>query len=213
MRYSENWTDNGSNHVKYCKFGCGEYLEASHNHVETGRQPATCESAEIITYTCDCGNVKTAEGDPALEHNYAWENNGDGTCSAVCQNDASHIIPADVHVDTDEDMMCDNCGADLSCSHEYNSVVTIPAECEKEGEITFTCVHCGDSYTQKIEAKEHNYALVGAFEPTCVTPSIRQYECGYCGNKYTERGSYGDHSYLHTETEPTCTEQGYTTHT
>ena len=82
--YSENWTDNGSNHVKYCKFGCGEYLKASHNYVKTGRQPATCESAEIITFTCDCGNVKTAEGDPAIEHNYAWENNGDGTHKVIC---------------------------------------------------------------------------------------------------------------------------------
>ena len=85
--YPDTWTDNGTNHIKVCVNGCGVNLTEAHTHAETGRTPADCENAEIITYTCLCGNTYTEEGDPALGHDYpdTWTDNGDNHIK-VCAN-------------------------------------------------------------------------------------------------------------------------------
>ena len=66
--YPETWTDNGANHIKVCENGCGIDLTEDHAHTETGRTPAGCEVAEVITYSCVCGNSYTSDGQSALGH-------------------------------------------------------------------------------------------------------------------------------------------------
>ena len=42
-------------------------------------------------------------------------------------------------------------------THEYEGVVTTEPTCTEEGEKTFTCGLCGDSYTEEIEATGHKW--------------------------------------------------------
>ena len=42
-------------------------------------------------------------------------------------------------------------------AHDYKSEVTTKATCTDDGEKTFTCSSCGDSYTETIKATGHNY--------------------------------------------------------
>lgn len=50
------------------------------------------------------------------------------------------------------------CNKKESCSHSYTSEVTKKATCKNEGEETFTCTSCGDSYTKPI-AKINQHVL------------------------------------------------------
>ena len=210
--YPEKWQDNGENHVKVCGNGCGQDLVEPHTHIETDRVPATCGSAEVITYTCECGNVKTAEGDPALDHNYLWTDNGDGTCTAVCQNDSNHIIFEQPHVDADSNNRCDNCQAEIVCEHNYEKNVTLAPTCTTEGEKTYTCSKCEDSYTESIPATGHNYED-DVTDPTCTLKGCTTYTCSNCGDTYEESIPATGHNYESVVTDPTCTNSGYTTYT
>ena len=98
--YPDTWTDNGDGaHIKVCGNGCGVDLIETHTHGETDRTPADCLNAEVITYTCVCGNSYTEDGEPALGHDYpdTWTDNGDNHIK-VCAN---------------------GCGIDLTESHQY----------------------------------------------------------------------------------------------
>ena len=67
----------------------------------------TCTEAGYTTYTCaKCGETYTENGDAATGHAFgAWTDNGDGTHSRVCANDASHVETAD-HDFTNGDCVC-----------------------------------------------------------------------------------------------------------
>lgn len=43
------------------------------------------------------------------------------------------------------------------CSHSYESSVTVEPTCTETGETVYTCVHCGESYTEKIPATGHKF--------------------------------------------------------
>ncbi len=85
---------------------------------------------------------------------------------------------------------------EIHVTHKHNYVTTITKEptCTETGEKTFTC-DCGDSYTEEIPAKGHNF------------------ENGECTDCH-EKDSNHEHSYTETITkEPTCTEAGEKTYT
>ena len=66
----------------------------------------------------------------------------------------------------------------LTQSHEYESAVTTEPTCEADGVLTYTCKHCGASYTEVIPAA-HSY-------------SEETGECIYCGEVYLITGTCGD---------------------
>lgn len=83
---------------------------------------------------------------------------------------------------------------DTSHIHNYIGTVTKEPTCTEAGEKTYTC-DCGDSYTEAIDAKGHNY---------------KDGECTDCGEKDSDHV----HSYVESITkEPTCTEEGEKTYT
>ena len=136
--YPDTWTDNGDGtHIKVCGNGCGIDLTEAHTHVESGRVDADCENAEVITYTCVCGNSYTVEGAPALGHILGdYTDNGDNTHTRVCIN---------------------GCGYDLTEDHDHVLADITPADCENAEVITYTCV-CGDIYTEEgAPALGHDY--------------------------------------------------------
>ena len=66
--------------------------------------------------------------------------------------------------------------ADLPDAHNYVGVVTKEATCTEDGVITYTCDHCGDSYTEVIAAS-HDYV---------------EGVCTRCGEAYAIGGVCGD---------------------
>ena len=67
----------------------------------------TCTEDGYTTYTCSkCGETYTADETTAIDHAWsAWTDNGNGTHSRVCANDASHV-ETDDHDFTDGDCVC-----------------------------------------------------------------------------------------------------------
>lgn len=71
-----------------------------------------------------------------------------------------------------------------NCKHQYDDgVVTVEPTCGTEGSKTFTCVLCGDSYTEVIPATgKHNFACVTVNDADCVTDGLKAYKCSECGH-------------------------------
>lgn len=101
--------------------------------------------------------------------------------------------------------------------HTYEETVVDPT-CTEQGYSVFTC-QCGESYQGEfVAAWGHQwYDAEGmvAEEPTEDTPGQRLYSCAICNYVYVEEiPPLGhEHNYATEVTEPTCTQQGYTTYT
>ena len=104
---------------------------------------------------------------------------------------------------------CSECYANIepqeiipALGHDHVSKITAPT-CTTEGYITHTCTRCGDSYTDsKVSAKGHTPGAAA----TCTSDQT----CTVCG--VIVKNKLG-HSYNAVVTAPTCTTEGYTTHT
>ena len=117
---------------------------------------------------------------------------------------------------------CGTCGATkteaiakLEHVHAYSAEATLPT-CTEQGFTTYVCA-CGDSYVDNYtEATGHFFgAWYTVTEPTEETEGVEQCDCTVCGHSETRAIAKLDHVHAYTEsvTAPTCTEQGYTTHT
>ena len=99
--------------------------------------------------------------------------------------------------------------------HTYESVVTAPT-CTEQGYTTHTC-HCGDVYADSyVDALGHTEANDEAIAPTCTATGLAEGKhCSVCNEILVAQEviSANGHTYESVVTDPTCTEQGYTTHT
>ena len=104
-----------------------------------------------------------------------------------------------------------------ACSHTYTYSVTTAPTTSAAGVLTGTCPKCGDVTTitlPKLNTTDYSYTVTNA--PTCTATGTGRYTW-----KTTTYGTfYFDvtipktvHNYQTTVTPPTCTAQGYTTHT
>ncbi len=161
----------------------------------------TCKNKGYILNYCKCGYEWVSDEKDALEHNYVL----------------SVVEPTE----TKQGYTISNCSicGDIYYSdyvnpkgHSYVVTETLPT-CETSGTIVHTC-DCGESYTEEIPAKGHNYVLDSINVPTCTQQGVKTYKCTDCDNTYTEtldKLSH-DYSYKMELTEPTCDAQGYCTH-
>ena len=192
--YPAEWTDNGENHIKVCANDENHVITEAHTHEETGRTPADCENAEVITYTCVCGNTYTEEGEPAIGHDYKLVDNGDGTHSSICSN-------------------CED--VELTDDHNYVETGRTPADCENAEVITYTCTECGNVKTEEGEpaighdyefvdngdgthssicsncddvelTEDHDYVETGRVDAVGCEDGSITYTCDDCGNSYQE---------------------------
>ena len=107
----------------------------------------------------------------------------------------------------------------ISGNHTYAQVVTNPT-CTAQGYITHTCSVCGDSYVDTytaIDKSNHTNVITdAAVEPSCDQTGLTEgSHCSVCGEvivAQTEVPSTG-HNHEAVVTDPTCTEDGYTTYT
>ena len=159
---------------------------------------ATCTKDGSITYTCSCGE-SYKETIKALGHDYTA-----AVTAPTCTKEGYTTYT------------CATCGYSYkgdkvaALGHDYESV-TVEATCTKDGSVTYTC-HCGDTYTEVINATGHDYKTV-VTAPTCTEAGYTTYTCS-CGDTYVadEVKALG-HSYKFVVVEATCTKDGSVTYT
>ena len=80
-------------------------------------------------------------------------------------------------------------GIAVKHNHLYTSEVTKKATCTEDGEKTYTCSICNDTYTESIEKTGHKYVdtVVG---PTDTEKGYTEHTCSVCGDTY--RDNYTD---------------------
>ena len=159
-----------------------------HKYVETV-VPPTCTEQGYTLHACECGrSYKDHYIDPLdTAHTFAdtmtYDENGHWY-AATCE-----------HTSEKKDY----------AAHIFTDVVTAPT-CTEQGYTTHTCA-CGysfkDAYT---DAKGH------AFAETLTYDENGHWYAATCEHT-TEKKDYAAHIFTDVVTAPTCTEQGYTTHT
>ena len=101
------------------------------------------------------------------------------------------------------------------CNGEVTTTI-VDATCEEPGSITKACSCEAIKNVEEISALGHTEVIDAAVAATCTTTGLTEGKhCSVCGTvivAQTEIPALG-HSYNAVVTEPTCTEQGYTTHT
>ena len=155
-----------------------------------------CES-----FCNECGGYRA---EPPHYRSYA--------CQTVCDECGRYCYPMYGHTyDSDCDAYCNECGerrdpphaydnaCDTNCNlcnetrdtkHSYKATVINPT-CNTDGSTTYTCRHCGDSYTESIPATGHTYT--NACDADCnecgktrqvphhIYDHIHDADCNVCG--------------------------------
>ena len=202
------------------------------NYISDGN--ATCEqdgtkTARCVRYGsggCQETHTKTDEGS-ALEHDFLeadYVPNGDATCeqdgtkTARCVRYGSGDC-RETHTKTDE-------GSVLG--HRFLEADYVPngdATCEQDGTKTAKCIRygsggCRETHTKTDTGSALTHLPVNdqGYPPTCTDAGLTDgSHCGRegCDKIFTPQASIDPtgHSYTSVVTPPTCTEDGYTTHT
>ena len=120
--------------------------------------------------------------------------------------------------------ICTICEAQLApaIGHSFGEWYETKAPTETEqGEKRRDCVRCDEYQTTPIAAQSHNHnnwdtVILPAVAPTCTTPGKTEgKKCSGCGEVLVAQTVIPakGHDYSSAVTPPTCSEQGYTTHT
>lgn len=134
---------------------------------------AGCLSSGSTTYRCACGDSYTADETPATGHKWGkWT-----TIKA----------PTDIAEGTSQ-RKCSVCGhaetkpiEKLPHVHSYKKTVVQKVSCNVTGITKYTCA-CGDTYTEKASAWEHNYGdWVVVKEATPDEKGVEEITCANCG--------------------------------
>ncbi len=210
-------TETGLTEGKHCEV-CDAVIVAQttvaalgHDYVATVTDP-TCSAQGYTTHTCsvcDDSYVDTyVDPDPLSHRGVITKNEVKATCTETGLT---------------YEIACGDCGIVLAtqkttpkdpANHDYIAEVTDPT-CTDDGYTTHTCSRCDDSYQDTpVAALGHDLTQHDAQDPTCTEIGWDAYEdCSRCNyTTYVEKAATG-HSYNAVVTDPTCTEQGFTTHT
>lgn len=98
--------------------------------------------------------------------------------------------------------------ASCGCEHVYDEAITTRPTCTAEGEKTFTCSLCGDSYTEAVPKGDHAY-IETPTRPTCTEGGYITHTCKDCNDSYREElDPAKGHSYVDTVIPATCVAEG-----
>ncbi len=197
----------------------------------------TCLEKGYTVYTCSvCYVTKNDDFVDANEHSFtSYVSNGDATCTAngtetaICDNcdvtntrtEENSMLEHEYewkHTAQDHFQKCSVCKYETPHeSHSSSGNAT-----EQQAEI---CTVCNRILTPQLE-HVHNLVYTPMVQPTCVRKgNYEHYYCTKCFLMYEDvHGRYQleeidviipamGHDYATVVTEPTCTEQGYTTYT
>lgn len=197
---------------------CGDtYIETipatGHTVVTDAAVEVTCTQDGLTegSHCSACGEVFTAqETIPATGHTVVTDAAVEATCTEDGLTEGSHCSVCNEVMVAQEVIP--------ATGHSYDDgVVTTEATCTEDGEITYTCTVCGDTYTEAIPATGHDYDLDGVVtaEPTCTEDGAITYTCTVCGETYVEAIPATGHSYGKgvITMDATCTTDGVRTYT
>ncbi len=157
---------------------------------------ATGESASIVQYSTVTGDVKdeTIAMSPIVLTN---EDNSTVTTSGTTAGTTYYY-----------NTTCKMWVTHGAEGHNYDEgTITTAPTCSATGVKTYTCTACGNQdKTEVLDVVEHNFAGDAKDNGDGTHSYACTYGCGDYGNEHA-------HEYTDTVTAPTCTEQGYTTHT
>ena len=103
------------------------------------------------------------------------------------------------------------CCCKATCTHEYDSKITVPASCGVEGTQVDTCRLCGHETSIAIPALQHAYDNGAETKsPTCTQEGTLTFTCSHCGDHKTDSIDLIAHNYVEKAVtkEPSCTEEG-----
>lgn len=99
--------------------------------------------------------------------------------------------------------------------HDYDKKSTVAPTCTAEGYSKFECSSCHHEYLgDYTDPTGHDYEKKSTSAATCTAEGYSIFECSTCHHEYT--GEYTEplgHDLSNVVTEPTCTDEGYTTYT
>ena len=190
----DKWFSDGINHWQTC-IGCGIKMnEAAHSG-----GVATCISK------AQCAVCNAQYGDLA----------------AHSPETVPAVAPTCTQTGLTEGQKCSVCGTVLveqevvpTIAHNYVGEETKRPTCEQEGEMTYTCSACGDSYTESIPMTAHTEVIDEAVAPTCTQTGLTEGKhCSVCDTVLVEQEVVP--MIPHTEVidaavKPTCTQTGLT---
>lgn len=101
-----------------------------------------------------------------------------------------------------------------SNAHDYDSSNLVEATCTTDGTQTYTCVICGGTKTETVQATGHSYVETKV-DATCTKDGSITKTCTRCGDKQVETIKATGHSYDSGKvtTAATCTTTGVKTYT
>lgn len=221
-----------------------DLLSTSYTYSSDGTHTVTvaCSCTHVVsTTTEDCTDanhdgscdLECGATDLDIVHNSltaVWNNDSTGHWHIACTAPkcTEYNVKTDfaVHYTEDGNNVCDVCDyTPVNCTegeHDYEETAGTPATCTENGEKTYTCSKCGDSYTATINATGHTYEEIAnddyiASKATCVVAATYYESCSVCQEKGTDTFTYGNvDTTNHTNTRDveavasTCTEVGYT---
>lgn len=185
--------------------------ECTHNNIDIVEAvDATCEQTGMTEgqICLDCGKMlKTPEVEEAKGHNMTVviEKN-----EPTCTEPGSEIVK------------CSRCDVTETktiavSDHDYSDEWTIDKEptCLVEGLKSHHCSRCESVKDSTIiAATGHSMSgFVITVKPTCTTLGEEKNSCSKCEHFITREIGVIDHTYNAVITDPTCTEDGYTTYT
>ena len=116
-------------------------------------------------------------------------------CRLVVEGSREPLPPADHTYDNACDTDCNVCGEGRDVAHDY-AVRVVEPTCTEKGQKEYTCIHCGDNYSETLPAKGHNYESVVVTEATCATAGLRKEICTACGDTQEKViSATGNHRY------------------
>ena len=194
---------------------CGQVCE--HENMEEGGQCPDCGSGCAHVYQDD------EYAPDCTEQGYTLH-----TCQLCGYQYMDNFLPALGHswlpASCVEPSTCTVCGhtEGEALGHDYRVAEVVAPTCTGEGYTRYTCVTCGDSYedafTEPVDHVPAPPVEENHREGTCIEGETYDtvVYCSVCGqelNREVHTVPAPGHSYTDTVTAPSCTEQGYTTHT
>ena len=196
-------------HQRVCAYD-PTHVETEDHNWDAGEitTPATCETAGVMTYTCEvCGATKTEEikatGHAWGAPSYEWTQDGDDwkcTATRVCANDASHVETETVTAThkTTTVATCEETGVETYTATFENTAFeakTKEIEISALGHDYGAWTELDDNQHQRVcandpthvEKEDHNWNAGEITTPaTCETAGIMTYTCEVCGATKTE---------------------------
>ena len=182
----------------------GDFIEAKGHDYESKIVKPTCTAQGYTRYTCKtCGNTYTDHFVEAEGPKYGeWTTVKEPTCVDIGKDERTCSVCSYVdEQDTD------------ALGHSYIDNVVDPS-CTERGNTIHECERCGHTYTDSYtDATGHDFGeWTSLTNPTCTASGVMQRKCADCPQTETKIVSPLGHDYKAEVVEPTCLEQGYTTH-